>query len=521
MKWQEWVLAWLAGLLLMTSALRPSRPPIQEESRQIAGCRVAFRTLTHPRGRATAVVLHGLAANARLMQTLGMALHEGGLDVYLIDLPGHGDNREPFSYERAEQCTALLIEQLEKEGRLRASETVLVGHSMGGSIAIRLADRFPAAATIALGTSMMMPPAKGGPPMPVEFPRRMPTNLLLITGEYDFARIGGAAQKLIAAAGGQRFDAEDFRQRRAVSHVELPRATHTSLIFDSTAFRHANVWVHKALPPETWGMSMLSVQLGVHSYFMGSLALAAMFPLAASLCARLLGATQASTISPSSPSLIGFGAWTFAGIGAVAFLFLGVPLRPIVRLFSGDYLASALMFAGILLLLTRRHWASATEANWSVRATAVGSLLGIITMLAFGVWLDWQTTDAWLNAPRWWRFVLLVPLMVPYCLAEELALGLPVSPDLRLWQRRQAQAVRLGRFLVLRAILWLAMALAVAVLRTGEILILLLGAYLAAFSIAQRAGMDAVRLRTGSAAAAAVFGAILAAWFIAAVFPLT
>jgi hypothetical protein len=46
-------------------------------------------------------------------------------------------------------------------------------------------------------------------------------------------------------------------------------------------------------------------------------------------------------------------------------------------------------------------------------------------------------------------------------------------------------------------------------------------AYLALFSIGQRLGADAVRRRTGSAAAAAFFGAILGAWFIAAAFPLT
>jgi hypothetical protein len=44
---------------------------------------------------------------------------------------------------------------------------------------------------------------------------------------------------------------------------------------------------------------------------------------------------------------------------------------------------------------------------------------------------------------------------------------------------------------------------------------------LAIFSIFQRLGTDALRHRTASAAAAALFNAILAAWFIAAAFPLT
>jgi len=41
-----------------------------------------------------------------------------------------------------------------------------------------------------------------------------------------------------------------------------------------------------------------------------------------------------------------------------------------------------------------------------------------------------------------------------------------------------------------------------------------------AFSVLQRLATDVLLRRTGSATAAAAFGAILAAWFIAAVFPL-
>jgi hypothetical protein len=41
------------------------------------------------------------------------------------------------------------------------------------------------------------------------------------------------------------------------------------------------------------------------------------------------------------------------------------------------------------------------------------------------------------------------------------------------------------------------------------------------FSILQRVGTDAISRRTDSALGASVFNAILAAWFLAAVFPLT
>jgi len=70
-------------------------------------------------------------------------------------------------------------------------------------------------------------------------------------------------------------------------------------------------------------------------------------------------------------------------------------------------------------------------------------------------------------------------------------------------------------------LLWLALMFALYILGSRQILILLLSIYLALLAILQRWAADAVRRRTGSAGAAALFGAILNAWFVAAVFPLT
>jgi hypothetical protein len=58
-------------------------------------------------------------------------------------------------------------------------------------------------------------------------------------------------------------------------------------------------------------------------------------------------------------------------------------------------------------------------------------------------------------------------------------------------------------------------------LHSGEILMGLLAAYMAVFNLIQRNGMDIVRTETGSATAAALFGAILLAGFCLVIFPLT
>jgi hypothetical protein len=49
----------------------------------------------------------------------------------------------------------------------------------------------------------------------------------------------------------------------------------------------------------------------------------------------------------------------------------------------------------------------------------------------------------------------------------------------------------------------------------------LLSLYMAVFNLIQRRGMDIVRTETGSAAATALFGAILQAGFCLVIFPLT
>jgi hypothetical protein len=133
--------------------------------------------------------------------------------------------------------------------------------------------------------------------------------------------------------------------------------------------------------------------------------------------------------------------------------------------------------------------------------------------LSLGAWLNWQLADAWLNGPRWMRFAAILPITLIFCGAEELALG-PLQSGKR-------RALRFAVFLVLRLEIFLACTLAYYELRSGQVLIPLLAVFLALFSIAQRLGADALRKRTGSAAAAILFSAILVAWFVAAVFPLT
>lgn len=180
-------------------------------------------------------------------------------------------------------------------------------------------------------------------------------------------------------------------------------------------------------------------------------------------------------------------------------------------MFTADYLASLLLIVGAGLLVLNKQYA---RENWSPDAALLSAaVLGFATILALGAWLNWQLDDAWLSGPRWLRFAALLPVAYVFSFAEETALG-PVRSE-------AARALRFAVFLALRLEIFLACVLGYYKLMSGQVLIVLLFVFLAAFSILQRLAADGLRRRSVSAAAAALFSAILASWFIAGVFPLT
>src|SRR5207244_10154245 len=106
---------------------------------------------------------------------------------------------------------------------------------------------------------------------------------------------------------------------------------------------------------------------------------------------------------------------------AVVVLKFWVPLRAL-RLWTGDYLASFFLLAGVLLLALL--WkASHAALRFNLSAIAGVCVLGLATILAFGAWLNWQLDDVWMNAPRWLGFALVVVASLAYFAAVVLAFG--------------------------------------------------------------------------------------------------
>ena len=511
-----------AVLLLAGARMASHNRPTTHELPPLSRCSVPVTVLNGDapeKSRPVVVVFHGFSGNRRIMNLLGRGMAAAGARVYLVDLPGHGDSTERFLYSRAEHCALEVLEELESRGEIAPENTVLVGHSMGAGIVVRLADEYPVAATIAISAVLRMPPeVRPAEITLLEMPRRMPSNLLILVGQLDLPPARQMAEKLLAAAGGERTAPEDFRQRRAVRRVILPLATHTSVLFDRRVAALAADWIRN-LEPEQTPVSAAPSALPVLGGLAGLAGLLLLFPAAASFLAGVVGGKVSTTrqdkLKVPSAALI-LGVWGVAGLVAVSVQARTILLVAVIPSRGGDYLASIALVGGALLLAAlwktgRTHRCAPTLAWFTdFRGMAAGAALGLITILAFGAWLDWQFTDAWPNAARWEVFGLLLPFFLLYLLAEEAALGPPTEKRIR----------RLALFFGLRAALWLAIVFGLVVLHSGEVLPILLALYLALFSLLQRLGADAVRRRTGSPAGAALFSAILAAWFIAAVFPL-
>lgn len=89
------------------------------------------------------VMIHGVAASLHDWDDLIPELTRGGYASYALDLLGHGDSPKPAS--RAYQMAWMFEHFLHWMTSLRLTEpAVLIGHSLGGYIALEYARRFSA-----------------------------------------------------------------------------------------------------------------------------------------------------------------------------------------------------------------------------------------------------------------------------------------------------------------------------------------------------------------------------------------
>ena len=468
----------------------------------------------------TVILLHGLAANKKIMSYLARGFALLNMRVFVPDLPGHGRTPGPFSYARADACSESLVRQLISRRAIDPARTILAGHSMGGAIAIRVGSRVPVAGAIAISPAPMAT-TYGVPASMLLFNDKVlaPPNTLILSESLASPKIRETSRSLIvgAAAASSKF-------------VVIPRSTHVSLLFDREAVRVSQAWVAQVLKfePKPGVPSRLPLA-GALAGLAGILLLAGPFLRETlgirSLPARGDGKVPTETTTPviieepSSPIIalsVGRVLLEVASISLVIVGLLQAASRgshpfALFHVFEGDYLAGFLLIVGVILLLA--HWKDlGIFVQWKPAPLLATVLAAIILPVLIYSWLDLTVTEAWLTPSRWLRLPGLFVAVLPYHAAEELLLGS---------QRARSGKMRLFVGLAIRLVVSVALFLGVFVLHNGEILLVLLAPYVAAFCLLQRLGTDVVRKGTGSPIAAAIFGAILLAGFCVVVFPIT
>jgi len=465
------------------------------------------------------LLLHGYGANRRHLLTLAEVLAAAGGDVFVMDLPGHGDNPEPISPRppggiradirtpRETRAALAVARHLEENFGVRPERLVVLGHSRGGGPALDVAMQRNTAAAVSLA-GMERRVAPGQPRHP-----------LFITARLEIPRLREAADRMHARA----LRGKPSGQAGAAPAARLEfLATHASLPFNSSVQRAIVNWTNRAvpgaslrLPPrfEAWllGLTLAGV------FFL----VAAFAPLAGlvgwGLAPEPYGEVAAETRFTLWSPLHLFGYGLLAGGAAVSALHLlklfGWP-HPLgfLRLDAGGYLASVMLLSTVWLLplLLRPPWVRSGKETAAKIGIALA--LGVYVIVVGGGFVTWQLFDLWPTWARVGRMLLLAPILLPYALGEEL-LG-------RTYAKAPRNPRPLDAFLAWRLALLAAVAYAAVVLASGEGILVVLALPLLLLSLLEYFFGAALYRALWSAYAGAVLKMILLAWFIAAFFPL-
>jgi len=422
--------------------------------------------------RAHFLLLHGYGANRAYMRPLAEVLAAGGGDVYLMDLPGRGDHPGVASTRpesgphaamptpRESEAALAVFHELERRGVPR-ERLVLVGHSLGGGVAVDVARRTLPAATVSLaGLERRVDPGR-------------PRNLLLITSRLEIPALRRAADQMHRQSRGPASARREFF------------GAHSSLPYQSNVQQAVVEWAVRSLgarleTPPWLNEKLLALKLGA-LLFLGlafpPLATLAGFRLAHEPFGEVVSETRLSNWSP--PQLAGFallgGLASVSALSIVAWLLWPNPLAWL-RLADGDSLASVMLLSTLWLLPALRHppWVrDAREVRSNLLAAAGLAAFGI---LAGGGFFTWQLFDLWPTPGRLARALALLLVFFPYALGEEL---------LRRTFSKQRGKSPLTAFLLWRLALLASIAYGVLLLGTGEAMILLIAVPLLFLSLVE------------------------------------
>ncbi len=509
------VVAWLALAVLLASILwlarlqaaGPERVELRLESGAPATLYLPWPANSEaPEGPGPpAVVLaHGFASDRSGMGVLARSLTQAGYAVLCFDFRGHGENRKPF-VRRGGRKESLFADMRAAVDFLRTSPDVdgarisVMGHSMGAGAALDYAGFDPA-----LDASVMI---SGG--WRVDGPQR-PANALFIYGAGDPARIRARSAELVAELAGVDRATPDavfggFEESTAVSHVEVARADHITVMGSAYAARKIIDWLDQSYGVER-GTFFLRSDPRLRAAGVGMLAFVALLPglgVGLSRLAPRRAERPGAGAAPHVALLAG------ALVGTLPFVAIG-GLERLLPLVVANTVVFHLFAAGLLLLVAgtlRQQFDPKmlrAELAQSLGAAIVGTLafffaLAPLAMVLHGMGLTPERAAVALAAA-----VLLLPFQLAF--HGLLRRGSPVIACV---------SSLLGRLSIV-LVLWLAV---VAGVLSGVVMLML--PVLVLLFVLLEVLATAIYSASRNWVLPALLEAILLAWVFAAVMPIT
>jgi pimeloyl-ACP methyl ester carboxylesterase len=420
-----------------------------------------FRYSNGP-ARGRVLVVHGLDANKRMMNILSYSLAEAGLEVFSIDLPGHGRSSAPFDGVLAEEAVAGVLDKL-------GGNTDVLGHSMGGGLLLDYAEDHPVKSMVLFS------------PAPVPIDRVMSSRVLLVDGQFDPPPFRIFARQVEMLVDG------------TVELHQLAWTGHTGAVTKPSVLRMAAEWFGgDPSQIHTLKRLVLLALMLASSLAVGVLLIGGQHPVKA--------ASTIEAVSPASTLLV-----SYVGAACCAVVLLGfVHLFGWLRLFATDYLIGFLFLTGGMLCLR------GIRARLSVGPILIGVASATYVIAVPGLLVVSEFMQVSLTAARLWRFAAIFVLGLPLTVADEFLI------------RPMRSALKAGlRFFLTRALFAAIVISATLIWSRDSAFLLLIMHIIVVFWISLWLAGVLVRRRTQDPLATAVFIAILQAWFFAALFVTT
>jgi len=308
-----------------------------------------------------AVVVHGYAGSARLMQPFADTLARNGYVVVLPDLAGHGASPRPLADPLPDMDVA--VRSLRAQPDVDPSRIVLVGHSRGASAVTEYGGRHQdIAATVAVSLGVA--------------PAVLPRNLLVLYGQMEFLLVEPARQALERAGAGESAEIGrtygSVADGTAVRADAVPGVEHVSILFSPVTHERVLTWFDDTVRPgagggavhplsRLWPSGLLLLGLLVGFVPLAGLALRGVVtrPRAVALAGSPAPASWLVNLAPPAPSDLVRPALAVAG-GLVAGAAVGaVGPDPAFGLAVGGYVAAVVGAFG-LAALGLAAWSGAT-----------------------------------------------------------------------------------------------------------------------------------------------------------------